>query len=117
MDSLVHADLSRKIILTSVCVLTDVNGPFKFAAMYNNTSDLAPASVKLSTNEYSWNRIANVLYLDSPCGTGFSYGYRDTDYVYNDNSTIQDAQSFLTAWLKMYPAFSSSQLYLTGAFS
>ncbi len=111
------ANLLCTTVITRVCVLPDVNGPFKFAAMYNNTSDLVPASVKLSTNEYSWNRLANVLYLDSPCGTGFSYGGKDTDYVYNDNSTIQDAQSFLTAWLKMYPAFASSQLYLTGALS
>ena len=91
-----------------------MNGPFKFQAVYNNDADLAPASVKLTTNDYSWNRVANVLYLDSPCGTGYSYGFRSTDYVYNDNTTVQDAQAFLSAWFKTYTVFSLSPLYITG---
>lgn len=85
--------------------------------MYNNASDLVPASVNLTTNEHAWNRIASVLYVDSPCGTGYSYGSQASDYVYNDTSTVEDLQAFLTTWLDMYPAFSNSSLYLTGDWS
>ena len=40
------------------------NGPF----LFKEDED------KLSFNRYSWNRIANVIYLESPAGVGFSYG-------------------------------------------
>jgi len=31
------------------------------------------ADVSLTRNPYSWSRIAHVLYIDSPAGTGMSY--------------------------------------------
>ena len=73
-----------------------------------------PANVSLSPNHYSWNRVANVLYLDSPCGTGFSYGESAGDYAFNDETAVGDMQSFLTAWLTEYTAFRNSSLFLTG---
>ena len=43
------------------------NGPFKIR------DDLT-----LQKNEYGWNRVANMLYVDQPVGTGFSKG-KDLD--------------------------------------
>jgi len=41
------------------------HGPWRFK----------PNSTLLERNEYSWNRHANMLYLESPVGTGFTQGY------------------------------------------
>ena len=35
-------------------------------------------------NKYSWNKEANVLYIEMPVGVGFSYSKLVGDHEYND---------------------------------
>jgi len=35
-------------------------------------------------NEYSWNTAANVLYIESPAGVGYSYCGNTADCTFND---------------------------------
>ena len=46
---------------------------------------------QISENNWGWNREANVLYIESPAGVGFSVAGADGDWQHNDMSQAEDA--------------------------
>ncbi|TMS01396.1 Lysosomal protective protein [Larimichthys crocea] len=69
--------------------------------------------VTLQYNPYSWNKIANMLYLESPVGVGFSYS-DDQKYVTNDTEVSMNNFLALKEFFRLFPEFSKNQLFLTG---
>uniref|UniRef100_A0A674PKX4 Carboxypeptidase n=1 Tax=Takifugu rubripes TaxID=31033 RepID=A0A674PKX4_TAKRU len=67
----------------------------------------------LQYNPYSWNKIANVLYLESPAGVGFSYS-DDQKYSTNDTEVSMNNYLALKEFFRLFPEFSKNQLFLTG---
>ena len=63
---------------------------------------------------YSWNRKANMLYVESPVGVGFSYSTDATgaDYEAGDHSVARDNYDVLVQLLERHPQFKDSDLYL-----
>ncbi|KAB2086318.1 hypothetical protein ES319_A04G022500v1 [Gossypium barbadense] len=53
----------------------------------------------LQTNSFSWNKVSNLLFIDSPIGSGWSYSNSSSDYNNRDDSTI----------------FKSKDLYMAGS--
>ncbi|KAL2559993.1 Serine carboxypeptidase-like 45 [Forsythia ovata] len=79
------------------------NGPFR------------PSGNVLVRNEYSWNREANILYLESPIGVGFSYSTDSSTYEgVNDKITARDNLVFLQKWFLKFPQYRNRSLYITG---
>ncbi|GFP84994.1 serine carboxypeptidase-like 45 [Phtheirospermum japonicum] len=69
----------------------------------------------LVINNYSWNREANMIYLESPAGVGFSYSLDKSFYEsVNDEMTASDNFIFLENWFKKFPEFKKNELYITG---
>uniref|UniRef100_A0A8C2WNL8 Carboxypeptidase n=1 Tax=Cyclopterus lumpus TaxID=8103 RepID=A0A8C2WNL8_CYCLU len=67
----------------------------------------------LQYNEYSWNKIANMLYLESPAGVGFSYS-DDKNYVTNDTEVSMNNYLALKEFFRLFPEFHKNELFLTG---
>eukprot|EP00761_Pharyngomonas_kirbyi_P011709 gb/GECH01011735.1/.p1 GENE.gb/GECH01011735.1/~~gb/GECH01011735.1/.p1 ORF type:complete len:457 (+),score=92.44 gb/GECH01011735.1/:1-1371(+) len=68
----------------------------------------------LYSNPYSWNRVANVIYLEAPAGVGFSYSGDPNDYYTDDNKTAADNLEFLKRFFKVFPEFSENDFWITG---
>jgi serine carboxypeptidase-like clade IV len=79
------------------------NGPYKI------TTD-----EKLELNPYSWNENANVIWVDQPVGTGYSYTDSDKWLVTNEVEVAQDLWVFMQEFLKLYPAYQKNDFFVTG---
>ncbi|XP_031100079.1 serine carboxypeptidase-like 2 isoform X2 [Ipomoea triloba] len=66
-------------------------GPFTINSANSTTGDI-PA---LELNPYAWTKVANIIFLDQPAGTGFSYSKTWEAYRCSDTLSAQYAYSFL----------------------
>lgn len=68
----------------------------------------------LTENKYSWHKLANLLFLESPAGVGFSYNL-DTKYVYNDANTAHDALYAVTDFFNnKFTEFRGRNFFIAG---
>ncbi|XP_041080732.1 lysosomal protective protein [Polyodon spathula] len=67
----------------------------------------------LKYNPYSWNMIANMLYLESPAGVGFSYS-DDKNYTTNDTEVSMNNYLALKEFFGLFPEFSKNEFFITG---
>ncbi|MFS7920572.1 putative carboxypeptidase D [Helianthus anomalus] len=96
-------------------------------------------STTLSRNKYAWNNgknciyifirekimeclkrwiiifvVANVLFLESPAGVGYSYSNTSSDYTTGDAQTAKDSYTFLVNWLERFPEYKTRDFYIAG---
>ncbi|KAI3909717.1 hypothetical protein MKW98_014134 [Papaver atlanticum] len=95
-------------------------GPGCSSIAYGEAEEIGPFHIRpdgktLYQNPYSWNQVANVLFLDSPVGVGFSYSNKSEDLLNNgDASTAEDSLAFLSNWLERFPEYKGREFYLSG---
>lgn len=82
--------------------------------MANGPWEVANNGHSLIDNKYSWTKFANMLYLESPVWTGFSYGKPIIDSFGSDNETARDNMKAIELFFEKFPSFKSSPFYLTG---
>ncbi|KAL0365432.1 UNVERIFIED_CONTAM: Serine carboxypeptidase II-3 [Sesamum angustifolium] len=73
-----------------------------------------PDGKTLWHNENGWNTVANILFLESPAGVGFSYSNTTSDYITGDTRTAADSYTFLVNWLERFPEYKTRDFYITG---
>jgi cathepsin A (carboxypeptidase C) len=88
---------------SSMLALLGENGPC--------TVNKDGATTKL--NPQSWNKKANILFVDQPSGTGFSYGDSDS-YDSNEKEVSQDLYNFIQELMKVHPKYHKNDFYIFG---
>jgi len=86
---------------SSEVALFGENGPCQVNA--NGTDTIS--------NPHSWNSNANLLYIDQPAGTGFSYG---TGLDHNEAGVATDMYDFLQQFFKAHPKYSPLPFFAVG---
>ncbi|KAF6989546.1 hypothetical protein CFC21_006874 [Triticum aestivum] len=95
-------------------------GPGCSSVGFGQAQELGPFLVKkdvpeLELNPYAWNQAANLLFLDSPAGVGFSY--TNTSFEIDppgDNSTAHGSYAFLVRWFQRFPQHKMKEFYIAG---
>ncbi|CAH9080426.1 unnamed protein product [Cuscuta epithymum] len=95
-------------------------GPGCSSVAYGAAEEIGPFHINadgksLYLNPYSWNNLANLLFLESPAGVGFSYSNTTSDlYTAGDQRTAEDAYIFLVNWLERFPQYKHRDFYISG---
>ncbi|GKV30396.1 hypothetical protein SLEP1_g39211 [Rubroshorea leprosula] len=96
------------------------HGPGCSSFGYGAMEELGPFRVNsdnktLYRNPYAWNNVANVIFLESPAGVGFSYSNRSSDYTnVGDKKTAEDSYTFLVNWLERFPQYKTRDFFIAG---
>ncbi|KAK6037791.1 serine carboxypeptidase [Cooperia oncophora] len=80
--------------------------------------ELGPFRVKdygatVYPNEYSWNLFANVLFLESPSGVGWSFNTRGNVNTTDDEVSQHNYQA-LVDFLQKFPEYRGRDMFITG---
>ncbi|EFC49634.1 predicted protein [Naegleria gruberi] len=87
-----------------------------FGSGIGNVNVSTDGKLAMEDNYYSWNRFANVIYLDAPAGVGYSYANDTSVYKVNsDAQTAAETRSFLIEFLNHYSKFRNNEVYISGA--
>jgi len=64
-------------------------------------------------NDYAWNKIANMMFIESPAPVGFAYSDNQNDYTTGDAQTAQDNYNAILQFLKKFPEYNTNPFFIT----
>ncbi|CAL4956909.1 unnamed protein product [Urochloa decumbens] len=95
-------------------------GPGCSSVGYGAASEMGPLLVNgngtgLEFNKFAWTREANLLFLESPAGVGFSYSNTTSDLdSIDDGFVAEDTYAFLKNWFNRFPQYKRHDFYIAG---
>ncbi|KYN36373.1 Venom serine carboxypeptidase [Trachymyrmex septentrionalis] len=88
---------------TSMFGLFMENGPF-----------IVTANKTLTMRKYSWNIAHNLIYIDNPVGTGYSFTDDERGYVKNETQVGKDILTALVQFFLLFPELQNNNFFVTG---
>jgi len=108
---------SRSAPKTDPLVIWLTGGPgcsSEMALFYENGPYTINKDLSLAINPNSWNSFANIIYVDQPVGTGWSYADSEFDYVTDEDEVAQDLYTFMQDFFLLFPEYSQLDFFITG---
>lgn len=94
-----------------------LNGGPGCSSMDGALMEVGPYRLKddhtLESNKGSWDEFANLLFVDQPVGTGFSYALTDS-YLHELDEMSAHFMIFLDKFFDMFPEYERDDIYLAG---
>lgn len=87
-------------------------GPGSSSAGYGNFAELGPLDENLEPRSFAWTNDYNVLFVDNPVGTGFSYVDNARHLTVTNGEIAQDFVALLQGFYKEVPELKESDLYI-----
>jgi cathepsin A (carboxypeptidase C) len=80
----------------------------------NGPCHMNETSGELYSNPYSWNNVANIIYIDQPAGVGFSYTESQNGYDSNETMVAHDMYVFMKLFLTKFPQYLNNDFFIYG---
>ncbi|XP_049782035.1 retinoid-inducible serine carboxypeptidase-like [Schistocerca cancellata] len=87
-------------------------GPGASGTGYGNFEELGIVDTDLNVRNSSWVHKVNVLFIDNPVGTGYSYVDSNSLYTTTNAEIAADLLTFIKAFVEQYPTFQTVPLYI-----
>ncbi|XP_022201600.2 venom serine carboxypeptidase [Nilaparvata lugens] len=88
-----------------------------YSGLYGLFNELGPYEIRedgLVSREYSWNRECNLIFIDSPVGTGYSFTKSIQGFARNQEDVGNDLYVAMVQILQMFPEIQNAPFYITG---
>eukprot|EP00892_Ulva_mutabilis_P009381 jgi/Ulvmu1/6815/UM031_0019.1 len=86
----------------------------ELAVFYENGPFKINDNLTLKDNPDGWDVSHNLIYVDQPIGTGYSYSTDPADAVYNEKGVAHDMLDFLQEFMEAHPELADNEFYVTG---
>ncbi|KAF5836700.1 Alpha/Beta hydrolase protein [Dunaliella salina] len=86
----------------------------ELAILYENGPFNLDKEGVLSESAYGWDQYHDMIFVDQPVGTGFSYSEDDRDRVYGEDGVANDMLDFVYEFLEMHDDLKDRPLFITG---
>nr|XP_018897588.1 PREDICTED: venom serine carboxypeptidase-like [Bemisia tabaci] len=88
------------------------------SSMFGLVAEIGPffvaTGLKVKRRKYPWNRKFNLVVIDNPVGTGFSFTESDAAYPNNEMEVARDLYCALVQLFKLFPNLQKKELFVTG---
>ncbi|KAF1882914.1 hypothetical protein Lal_00003096 [Lupinus albus] len=87
-------------------------GPGASGVGFGNFGEIGPLDINLKPRNFTWLRKADILFVDNPVGTGYSYVEDSTLYVKTDNEATNDLITLLVELFNSNENLQKSPLFI-----
>ncbi|XP_062133659.1 retinoid-inducible serine carboxypeptidase [Drosophila sulfurigaster albostrigata] len=87
-------------------------GPGASSTGYGNFEELGPLTLEGVPREWTWVKDMNVLFIDNPVGSGFSYVDSSAYYTTTNKEIALDLVEFMKGFYALHPEFKTVPLHI-----